>query len=292
MKIKDYIAANAKDISLETVASHIEDISTLPHIITKTIKVANDPTSTALDLKEVIENDVALSARILRCVNSSAYTLQRQITNLREAINYLGMREINRLALTASVAELFTRDESIGNYQRRALWKHLVAVGLCARLIAMRQKMVDFEDAFMAGLLHDIGIVLEDQYLHEQFCSIIKSLEENKTLSEKEKNILGYDHAKLGAKVAESWRFPENVKASISYHHMSVCYQGEARAIVLCVEVANLICTLKGYTSVGRKLVQVSQPALNALSLTRQHLSVLAQDMEEELAKNTSLLNL
>ena len=73
---------------------------------------------------------------------------------------------------------------------------------------------------------------------------------------------------------------------------MSVAYRGEAIAVVRCVEVANLICTVKGYSSVGKKLVQASQAAMNALSLTREHLSVLAKDIDEEIAKNASLLNL
>jgi putative nucleotidyltransferase with HDIG domain len=292
MQLKDYVAANAEAFTLDTLVNRIQDISTLPHIITKTIEVVNNPDSSALDLKEVIETDAALSARILRCVNSSAYALRQSITNLGQAISFLGMREIRRLALTASVAEMFAKDETIGSYRRRDLWKHMVSVGLCARLIAMRQKIADFEDVFIAGLLHDIGIVFEDQYVHERFRSVVQSLDAGKTLCEVERKHLGFDHTKLGAKVAEIWHFPESVKAAIGYHHMSINYCGEAITIVRCTEVANLICTLKGYTSVGKKLVQVSQPALNALSLTREHLAVLATDVEEELKKNASLLNL
>ena len=254
--------------------------------------IANDPNSTASDLVKVVETDPALSARILRCVNSSAYALRVRITNLQRAISFLGMREIRRLAVTASISELFTQDEEIGPYRRRGLWKHLVAVGLCARLIAMRQKMVDFEDAFLAGLLHDIGIVLEDQYAHGRFRTVLEALDNNTTLIETEQKYLGFDHAKLGATIAELWRFPERVQAAIGHHHSSVNFRGEAIAIVRCVEVANLICTVKGYSSVGRKLVRVPQSAMSALSLTREHVLVLAQDLDEELTKNAFLLNL
>lgn len=292
MRLQDYLANNAAAPSLDGLVGRIQDISTLPNVAMKAMEIANDPDSSAGDLVRVVETDPSLSARILRCVNSSAYALREKVTNLQRAISFLGMREIRRLAVTASVSELFTRDEVIGPYQRRGLWKHLVAVGLCARLIAMRQKMDGFEDAFLAGLLHDIGIVFEDQYVHAQFRIVLGALDNSTTLAETERKHLGFDHTKLGAQVAESWRFPESVKAAISHHHMSVDYRGEAIMIVRCVEVANLICTVKGYTSVGRKLVHVPQPALNALSLTRQHLSVLTQDLEEELTKNASLLDL
>jgi len=258
----------------------------------KTIEVANDPKSSAIDLKEVIESDAALGARILRCVNSSAYATRERVTNLQQAISYLGLRQIRDLALTASVAELFSKEETIGPYRRRGLWGHLVAVGICSRLIAMRQKISDFEAAFTAGLLHDIGIVLEDQYVHGPFRSTVQSLSEGDLLVEAERKHLGFDHTRLGVKVADLWRFPDTVKAAIEYHHRSVNYRGNEIGVVRCVDVANLICTVKGYPSVGLKLVRASQPVLSALCLTREHIVVLAKDLDKELAKHAALFEL
>ena len=292
MKRQDYIVANRKPQTLDEVVARVNEISTLPHIAMKVMEVANDADSSAIDMKNVIETDPALSARVLRCVNSSAFGLRDKVSNLQRAISFLGLKQIRSLALTASVAELFAKDEAIGPYTRRGLWKHLVAVGVCARLIAMRQAVADFEDAFVAGLLHDIGIVLEDQYVHDHFRCAVNDLGDGKTLVEVERNHLGFDHAKLGTKVAESWRFSERVKTAIGFHHMSVNYRGEEIVFVRCVEVANLICTLKGHTSVGRKLVAVSRPALNALGLGREHLAVLAQDLDAELEKNAALFEI
>ncbi|MHB8974437.1 MAG: HDOD domain-containing protein [Pirellulaceae bacterium] len=292
MRLQDYVDANSRMPAMEEIVSRMQEISSLPHVVAKTIAIANDPNSSTLDLKNVIETDAALTARILRCVNSSAYSLRQNITNLMHAVSYLGTKEIRRLALTASVAELFQQDEAIGPYRRSVLWKHMIVVGLCARLIALRQKMADFEDAFMAGILHDIGIVLEDQYAHEHFRAVVHALDNNTTLAETEQVHLGFDHAQLGARLAEVWRFPESVRAAIGFHHMSAQYHGEAEAIVWCVEAANVICTVKGYSSVGLKLVQVPRHALAALSLTREHLAVLAEDLDKEVANNESLLNL
>jgi putative nucleotidyltransferase with HDIG domain len=291
MKLQDYIA-ESNPPTLDEVIGRVSEISTLPNIAMKVMEVANDPDSSVIDMKSAIEMDPALSARVLRCVNSSAYALREKVSSVQRAISFLGMRQIRNLALTASVADLFARDEAIGSYRRRGLWQHLVAVGIGARLIAMRQRMPDFDDAFVAGLLHDIGIVLEDQYAHEHFCKVVADLDDQTSLVEAECNRLGFDHASLGAKVAGNWRFSEKMKAAIGYHHNSVDYRGEAIMIVRCVEVANLICTLKGYSSVGRKLVSISQTTLSALSLTREHLSVLAQDVGSELAKNAALFNL
>ncbi|MBN1908940.1 MAG: HDOD domain-containing protein [Pirellulales bacterium] len=279
-------------IPLEKVVQRIDEISTLPHVALRVMEVANNADSGAVDLKEAMEGDAALSARVLRVVNSSAFATRTQITNLQQAIAYLGLKQIRNLAMTASVSELFSKDEAIGPYRRSALWRHLVSVGICARLIAMRRKIHNFEDAFLAGLLHDIGIVLEDQHLHEPFCDVIRSLDESRSLIDIEREHLGFDHTLLAEKVAETWGFPEVIKAAIRYHHMSVRYRGSEVPIVRCVEVANLICTLKGIPSVGLKLVKFSPPALAGLGLTKEDIAVLANDLDNELVVNANLFQM
>lgn len=278
--------------TLDQVARKVNEVSTLPQIALRVMEVANDPNSGAADLKEAMEGDAALSARVLRCVNCSAYATRTEITNLQHAIAYLGMKQIRNLAMTASTSELFKKDEKIGTYRRPELWRHLVSVGICARLIALRRNISNFEDAFLAGLLHDIGIVLEDQYAHDAFCQVVQSLSKERTLAEAEREWLGFDHTALGEKVAQSWGFPDGVKAAIRYHHASVSYRGEEIDVVRCVEVANLLCTLKGIPAVGIKLVRVSPPALAGLALTKEDIAVLAEDLDKELASNAGLFQM
>lgn len=290
-RLQMYLDRKGAPTTLETVVRRIDDISTLPHVALRVMEVANDPKSGAADLKEAVESDAAFSARVLRCANSSAYATRTEITNLQQAVAYLGLKQIRNLATTASVSDLFKRDEKIGPYHRGGLWRHLVSVGLCARLIAMRRKVSYFEDVFVAGLLHDIGIVLEDQYAHGQFRRIIQSLDKRKTLAESEQEHLNFDHTTLGEKVADTWGFSERVKAVIRHHHTSVDYGGGEIDVVRCVEVANMICTLKGISSVGLKLVRPSQAALEGLSLSREDLLILDQDLDEEIARNVRLFH-
>jgi putative nucleotidyltransferase with HDIG domain len=255
------------------------------------MEVANDPDSGAGDLKEVMEADAALSSRVLRCVNSSAYATRNDITNLQQAIAYLGIKQIRNLAMTASVSELFKKDEEIGAYNRAGLWRHLVAVGICARLIAMRLNLKDFEDVFLAGLLHDIGIILEDQHLHKHFVNVVGSLEEGKTLVEVETQQIGFDHLRLGASVAKTWKFPEGVMEAIRYHHDSAKCQSEHVMAVRCVEVANLVCSLKGFCSVGGNYVQFPRAAIEGLSLKKDDLKVLVQDLDREFDSQQKLFH-
>ena len=270
-------------LSIEAAIRKIDQVSTLPHIAMKVMEVANDPNSGAMDLKEVMEYDPALSTRVLRYVNSSKYGIRNSITSLAQAIAYLGVKQIRNMAITTSVSELFRDERQIGPYSRKQLWHHLVSVGVCARLLAMRRGVSNFEDCFLAGLLHDIGIVLEDQHLHQPFTDVIHSMEEKKTLCQWEREKLSFTHTELAYQVVRRWKFPESIAAAIRYHHQSDKYEGPSQSLVYCVEVANTLCTLKGISSVGKKLVQFNKKAFEELSLERNDIEVLVADFEEEL---------
>ena len=286
------LKSNNKQLSLDAVVRRVDKISSLPHIAVRVLSVANDSNSGAADLRELLETDVALSARMLRCVNSSAYALRTKITNLQQAIAYLGLKQIRNLAMTASVSELFAKNDSIGTYSRSSLWQHLVSVGICARMIAQRQGLANSEDVFLAGLLHDIGIVLEDQNVHEEFRRVIETQGADQTLAANELLHIGFDHTQLGEKVGSLWGFPEAANAAVRHHHASAGYRGPHLAAVQCVEVANLLCTLKGVSSVGMKLVRPPITTLKNLSLSKNDLLELGEELDEEIAINSELFKM
>ena len=271
------------------LARRIQELSTLPQVALEVMRVADNPNATAADLKAVMELDAALSARVLRSVNSSAYALRTKVTNLQQAITYLGLKHIRNLAMTASVSRLFRQETTIGPYRRLNLWRHLVAVGICGRLLALRLKLANFEDIFLAGLLHDLGIILEDQYVHPQFSAAMQALEQGATLCEVERSRLGFDHTLLGFHVAENWNFPDLVRNAIRHHHRSLDADAEHRTSVQCVELANLICSCKGMSSVGVNLVKISPEVIRELGVGRQDLTVLASDLDEEIRRNSVL---
>ena len=111
----------------------------------------------------------------------------------------------------------------------------------------------------------------------------------SRSLPAVERSVLGFDHTALGEEVAVRWGFPEATKAAIRHHHASVSYRGKHVKVVRCVEVANLLCTLKGITSVGRKLVKFSRATFAGLSLSKDDVSILAEDLDAELASHAGL---
>ncbi len=258
----------------------------------RVMEVANDPNAGAKEMKQAMEADVALSARVLRCVNSSAYAMRTRISNLQHAIALLGVKQIRNLAMTASVSKLFAKDQNVGAYNRKGLWRHMIAVGVCARLIAMRLRLKEFEEVFLAGLLHDVGIILEDQHVHEPFAKIVGELREGVTLGNVERKELAFDHAILGARMATAWRLPNGITDSVRHHHDSASYKGTYVQTVQCVELANFICSLKGMSSVGIHLVEFPRAAITTLSLGKDDLAVLASDLDRELANNQNLFEI
>jgi putative nucleotidyltransferase with HDIG domain len=278
--------------SLDAVVLQLVEVSTLPQIALSVIRIARDPATGVADLRAVVEGDPALSARVIRLVNSAAYGLRLPVTNLHQAISYLGFSQVRNLAMTASVCEAFRREEAGSTYSRRGLWQHLVSVGICARLVARRCRMSNFEDAFLAGLLHDIGIILEDQLMHARFRRMIGTLRNGTPLCESERGAFEFDHCTLGARAAEAWEFPPALQAAIRFHHGSGKYAGAGLEIVRCVEVANVICTIKGITSVGLPLLEPPLDALQALGFRQEDITVLAIDLDRDLESNQHLFDL
>ena len=275
---------------LRRLIREVDEISTLPHVAQHATPVAADPDVEAADLKQLLERDPALSARLLRHVNSSHCPVGDRITNLQHAVAFLGTKQIRHLAMTAGVCDLFRSEARIGSYQRSELWQHSVAVGVCARMIARRLRLPNPEDVFLAGLLHDVGIILQDQYRHGAFLRVLRSLREERTLAECEREHLGFDHMVLGERIGRRWGLPDAVIAAIRYHHMSVSYRGDHIDTVRCVEVANLICTLQGAPSVGLNLVRFSGPAFAGLSLAQDDVAGLIEQLDQELATHSQLM--
>ena len=275
--------------AVDDAVDRIMDIGTLPQVAMRVLKVANNDEAGTAELHQIVRTDPPLSARLIRCVNSAAFGLRHPIRDLQHAVTYLGFKEVRNLALTACVADVFKTDDQIGPYSRTGLWRHMVSVAVCARMIAARRKMPQFEEAFLAGLLHDIGIILEDQCFHAQFVTMLENLEPNKKLVDVEREHFGFDHTVLGHRLGERWHFTEPALGAIRIHHSMDQCEGEDGETIACVDLANFICTVCGTTSVGLPLVDPPHRALAILGIGRDDVKVIAEDLDGELAQNQHL---
>ena len=261
----------------------------MPAVAIQIMEVANDSSTGAEDLHEAVQIDAALAMRIMRTVNSSYYSLQNKVGDLKLAITLLGFKEIRNLAMTAYISQLFKKDSGHGSYTREGLWNHLIGVGTVARLIAETSRRVPPREAYLAGLLHDLGIILLDQYLHKPFAEIIDRLDEDVdgeqvAVCELEREILGFDHAELGEFVATQWNLPDHLTATIRYHHCPLQYVGEHQQMVYAVALANFLCNTKDLSARGVGCKQVPPPEVfHGLGLDKVAVTAIWEQLDETL---------
>lgn len=204
---------------------------------------------------------------------------------------YLGFNEVRNLVVTASLADTFKNDVKVGCYSRMGLWRHLVSVATASRFVASRCGLRQFEEAYIAGLLHDFGIILMDQFLHRTFTDVMRAVIGGQPLCQTERQQFEFDHTQLGERVAGYWNLPASATAVIRYHHGADACGIDSRPIVQAVEVADFLCSAKQRSAVGtRRVESPSGATFAALSIDRQGYTVLWKDLDDELAKADRLM--
>jgi len=208
------------ELSLNDIVQKVEELPALPNITHKVLKLTSDPKTTIPELSEVITKDQVLTAKVLRMANSAYYGYARRIYSINEAVVILGFGTIRSLVLAASVYNVMDKEFQGYFLPKGDLWKHSMSTALTARSLARRTGYELPDQAFIAGLLHDIGKTVLNTYMTSAFLSVINKVNEEKIpFMEAERQILGFDHAVVGARVAEKWNLPEILVEAIAKHH-------------------------------------------------------------------------
>jgi HD-like signal output (HDOD) protein len=241
----------------------VNTIATLPQVAAKIVEIVEDPRSTAQHLKQVISHDPALATRILKVVNSAFYGLPGQVNSVDRAIVMLGFREVKNIAMAANLSVLFRGAELTGPYKAEDIWRHCVAVGVASRQLAKETRRLSgrASDAFLAGLIHDLGLLIHIQINPEKFDAVCKRAHElieqgsqNLNFCALEREIIGVDHEQLGQALTENWRFPEEHQQVVGFHHHPKLARTDSRDMVRLVHIADiLICRMDiGFNATAR----------------------------------------
>ena len=274
----------------QTVAkalAKIGDIATLPEVTLRIIKIVEDPKSAARDLHAIIKYDPPLSAKILKVVNSAFYGLPGQIASVDRAIVLLGLRAVKNIAIATSVTRLFKGVRPVTGFDPKELWRHCLAVGVTCRLIFLKKDKSRAEEAFLAGLIHDIGIIVAFQAFAEGFGDLVGRVrDENMPWCQAETEIFGVDHQLLGMGLASKWKFPMGLRAAIGYHHCPERVSEDNRLIAYAVYLADMVACVdrKGFCLTVRDDQAVITPQLlETLSITEEDLTTLRADLDDAL---------
>ena len=211
--------ATAKPVTLEAVLRKDVQLASLPHMLVQILEAVNNPRVAAAHIAEIIGKDVSLSTRLLKLVNSPFYGFPHTIDTLSRAVTLIGHNQIVNLGVGISMVSLF-KDIPPELVDMHSFWKHSLACGTIARLLAATQGPVNEERFFIAGLLHDIGqLVLFKNYPAQAFDVVQRALADNVPLHEAETAAWGFDHATLGGRLLKRWKFPASLESAVRGHH-------------------------------------------------------------------------
>lgn len=271
------------EVYREVLAS-AKDLPTLPTVILRLQSLIRDPNSGADDIAEVINRDIALTSKTLRLVNSAFYGFSQRVDNVAHAIVIMGLNKVKNLVLTASVLDSFKNPESSG-FDYVGFWEHAIGTGIAAEALAKCLRSTYSEDAFVAGLLHDVGKLIFCQYFPEDHGKVQNLVADQELMVvQAENQLLGFDHALIGSWLAEKWKFPEELCLAIRMHHEPV-HARVHRDLVWLIHTADVFTRALGMGNGGDPYV----PELNQQVWDQFHLNAdLIDEVFEETLKGMS----
>jgi putative nucleotidyltransferase with HDIG domain len=270
----------------------IKNIPTLPAIVIQIIKTTNDPTSSARDLNKILTNDQAIAAKILQMANSPFYGLSSKVNNLNRAITLLGFNTVRSLALSISMVDHFKGKSSSEYFNRGRFWEHSLGVAMISKMLTAKYPEVNGEEAYMSGLLHDLGIIIMDQFFQEEYSRVLKLVfEDGRALLDAEVEVCGQDHAQFAAAIAETWKYPRFLVDSIANHH-NPGYTGENQQISRIVYLANTLEYLLNDTGGGGYAPEPNPDILAEFVANQEQMEILKVKFEAETERHRGMLKL
>jgi putative nucleotidyltransferase with HDIG domain len=226
------------------VIENIDTLPSLPTIVVKLLDVVNSPFTSADDARKLIEKDPALTGKFVRMANSAFYGMPRSVSSVSSAVVILGFNVIRSVVLSASIMKMFSAAKNQAIDTDR-FWKHSIAVAVAAKELVkylMRFKLFDPEGAFCAGILHDIGKLILNEFVgvdYRETCAYARK--KSLPLIEAESQSLGINHAEMGRILADKWALPLDLEMALVHHHVPANAAPDIVELVNIVHMADLL---------------------------------------------------
>ena len=274
---------------LDNLIRQVQDLPSLPIAVTRVMQLTNDPKAGLSDVAHALASDQGLAARVLKLANSAYYGSSRRIGTVSEAVVILGMRTTRNLTLATSCQDMLEREVQGYFLPRGALWRHSLACAAAAQNLARRAHFRGTEEAFVAGLLHDIGKVVMSAYLKAEFAQVLTRVAKGRlTFSDAEREVLGFDDAEVGARLLERWNLPPALVTAVRYHHAPS--QAPESPLAALVHVADTICLTLGIgLGVDGMAYTLDPNALAMLHLTEDDFEQVASQTCDTLSEAGSI---
>lgn len=207
-------------MDIVTIINDVESLKPVSHIGHKAMELVSNPESSLADIVDIIQYDQGMTANLLKTCNSTYFGLQKEIVSIKQAVAYLGIEKVACLIMMGNYSGNFKDNHSGYGLKEGELWRYSVSSALIAQGLAEKKKLKNISGLFTSALLKDIGKVVLNTYMEDAYEDIkAKVINDGYTFIEAEKEIFGIDHAELGAKVAEKWKFSAQMVDIIRNHH-------------------------------------------------------------------------
>jgi putative nucleotidyltransferase with HDIG domain len=277
-----------KEDALEKIILETVDIQSLPPVAMKVLQLMNNEYSSINELEKIISMDQAFAARLLRIANSPYYGRGRSVDTVSTAIILIGFNTMKNLVIAASMKDLHRK---FGLFEQR-LWEHSLGVSIAASLIAAETKMLQPEEALVAGLIHDVGKTVLNNSIPDSYSIVVERVyEEGLPFLELEDQMLGFNHCNVGGLIARKWKLPKSLEVVIQYHHSETFpafEESNFEATCEIVRVADAICLNLG---IGlRRTVSISDIDLKHFGISTESFVRLHDEVKRIYAEQKTQL--
>jgi len=230
----------------ETVFSQIKKsghVPILPEILLRLLEACDNESTPLTKVASLIDKDPSLSYKVLQLVNSAYFGLRTTYSGIDQAVVYLGANSVKNMAVTAAVHQVFDveRFDSLKHFDIHSFWYHCLKCATLSRRIAEQTGLANPDDAYLAGLLHDLGRLVLVSVFTEQYESILAGISEETDLLSEEKDLIGATHAEVGDWLIRDWNLSSLIADTISYHHEHLENIKQALPLVKIIYLANLL---------------------------------------------------
>lgn len=260
------------------------DVHPLPHVVTKVTDLINDPESTMKDFEDLIKMDPVMVTRLLTLVNSPYYGLTQTVDSIGRAVAFLGMKNLYNLVVTDALKNIYAAKQPNSGFSKKKLWEHSAAVSICSKMVAERIFGVNGDNAFLCGILHDFGLLVEQQIEPDKFGKIITQVTSSSQLVELEREAFTIDHCDIGHEMTLDWKMPSAIQEAIRDHHL-ISDEIEPESLTGIIQIAEYISSQLEYQTLPGVPTKISPQLMAHLEDNIDEYTILIEDFPEEMEK-------
>jgi len=271
--------------SLEIKVSRSENLPVLPQIVSQVLKLADSNDASPKDMERIIERDAAITAKILRVANSSYYGLNN-CSSTNRAISMLGMNTVRSLVVGVAYQQVISGRAFASHFNKLEFWRHSLGVATAARILSKLKAPMQTEELYVAGMMHDVGLLVLDRFHPLELDKTVKfAMEEGMSLHEAENLMYGFDHTMVGAMLADRWGLTKPICDAVRYHHDPQSADENVMSTTI-IAVANLLAHQCGLTNnVPGQPCEIPAEWLETLGLPMEQLEIIKNVTVQEIAR-------